>query len=234
MKTTYKILLAIAIIGLAYVCVRSIMGPISFKKEKTSREKQIIARLIDVRKAQIAYKSVNNRHAANFDELIEWLNTGNIPSIRKVGELSETQLENGMTEQKAVDIIKKAEATGKWADAEKEGLSQIINGQRVSFTRDTTWNNAKVTLFGENYDVNQLRQVPGTNETIDMDTASVTTGSGYNIKIFQASVPYEKYLSDLDQRELRNLIEVDEKVGRFPGLKVGSLTEVNNNAGNWE
>ena len=69
MKVTLKILLAVAVVLLAYMCYRSIMGPIVFKDERDRRENLIKARLIDIRKAQIEYKNIHKVHAANFDEL---------------------------------------------------------------------------------------------------------------------------------------------------------------------
>ena len=51
MKVTLKILLAVAVVLLAYMCYRSIMGPIEFKDERDHRENLIKARLIDIRKA---------------------------------------------------------------------------------------------------------------------------------------------------------------------------------------
>lgn len=41
MKVTLKILLAVAVVLLAYMCYRSIMGPIEFKDEKDRRENLI-------------------------------------------------------------------------------------------------------------------------------------------------------------------------------------------------
>ena len=73
MKVTLKILLAVAVVLLAYMCYRSIMGPIEFKDERDRRENLIKARLIDIRKAQIEYKNIHKVHAANFDELSKFL-----------------------------------------------------------------------------------------------------------------------------------------------------------------
>ena len=53
MKTVINIVLAACVIGLIYVCYGSIMGPINFDDAKKAREKQVIARLIDIRKAQL-------------------------------------------------------------------------------------------------------------------------------------------------------------------------------------
>ena len=57
MKVTLKILLAVAVVLLAYMCYRSIMGPIEFKDERDRRENLIKARLIDIRKAQISTRT---------------------------------------------------------------------------------------------------------------------------------------------------------------------------------
>ena len=53
MKKGLNLLLAVTIIGLGYICYRSIMGPIEFAEERSFREKAIIARLIDIRTAQV-------------------------------------------------------------------------------------------------------------------------------------------------------------------------------------
>lgn len=237
MKNFLKILLGLLIIGLGYACFDSIQTPIKFDRTKSARESAIIKELINIRNAQIAYKQEHFVHAKTFDELKSWLQNGTMKSVRKELELTEKQLEDGMTESKALAIVNKAKSTGNWAEAESAGLVRVINGQRKVFTRDTTTMNAAVAVFGENYDTNMVQNlgvVPGTDVMFDMDTASVLTSSGYDIKIFQANVPYTAYLSDLDQAQLNNLIDKQTQLGRYPGLKEGSLTEINNNAGNWE
>lgn len=232
MKIITRVLLIVAIIGLAIVCYKSIQGPIQFQNTKSARDKAIIEALTDIRTAQVAYKQEFHVHTPSFEELNNWLENGTVKTIRKEMELTEDQLEKGMTEQKAVEIVQKAKSTGKWEEAEKAGLSFVKDGVRTSFTRDTLQVVAHTAVFPNGY--KPLGRVPGTNITFDMDTASVMTNSGYDIKIFQASVLYSQYLSDLDANELANLIDKAEQIGRFPGLKVGSLTEINNNAGNWE
>lgn len=210
MKVTFKILLVAAAVVLAYMCYRSIMGPIEFNETKDMREGLIKERLIDIRKAQIEYKNRHKVHAANFDELIKFLKEEKLPFVIKEGVLTDEQLEKGMTEAEAV----------------KKGLIK----------RDTFWVVAKDTIFTPTYNVDSLRFVPTVANGVQfkMDTASITSASGYTIKVFEAGVPYETYLGDLDKQEVANLIDMAEKLERYPGLRVGSLTEVNNYAGNWE
>ena len=122
MKTVINIVLAACVIGLIYVCYGSIMGPINFDDAKKTREKQVIARLIDIRKAQLEYRNLHNgRYTASFDTLIDFVKTAKLPFVKKEGVLSDTQLEAGMTEKKAMAIINKAKKTGNWKEVEKEG-----------------------------------------------------------------------------------------------------------------
>ena len=204
MKVTLKILLAAAVLLLVYMCYRSIMTPIEFNAEKDTRENAIKARLVDIRKAQIEYKNVYKTHAGSFNDLVKFLKDDKLPFLIKEGVLTDEQLEKGMTE--------------------KEGLIR----------RDTIWVVAKDTLFGKNYNVDDLANVPGTSVKFSMDTATLTSGSGYTVKVFEAGVKYDDYLGDLDKQLVVNLKDKAEKLEKYPGLRVGSLTEINNNAGNWE
>ncbi|MBQ5380409.1 MAG: hypothetical protein IIU60_03240, partial [Paraprevotella sp.] len=71
MKKVVNIVLTLCVIGLGYICVGSIMGTINFGKVREAREKEIIARLIDIRTAQIAFREQNNgQYTGSFDELI--------------------------------------------------------------------------------------------------------------------------------------------------------------------
>ena len=208
MKVTLKILLAAAVLLLVYMCYRSIMTPKEFDKEKERRETLIKSRLIDIRKAQIEYKNIHKVHAANFNELAKFLKEEKLPFLIKEGVLTDEQLEKGMTEKEAV----------------KKGLIR----------RDTNWVLAVDTLFGSGYNVDDLCNVPGTNIQFSMDTATLTSGSGYTVKVFQCGVLYDDYLGDLNKQLVYNLKDKAEKMNKYPGLRVGSLTEINNNAGNWE
>ena len=208
MKVTLKILLAVAVVLLAYMCYRSVMGPIEFDKTREQRENLIKARLIDIRKAQIEYKNIHKVHAANFDELSKFLKDEKLPFLIKEGVLTDEQLEKGMTEQEAV----------------KKGL----------ISRDTVWVTAVDTLFGSGYNVDDMRNVPGANVQFSMDTATLTSGSGYTVKVFQCGVLYDDYLGDLDKQLVYNLKDKAEKMNKYQGLRVGSIEEINNNAGNWE
>jgi len=184
------------------------MTPKEFDAERERRETLIKQRLIDIRKAQIEYKNIHKVHAANFDELCKFLKDEKLPFLIKEGVLTDEQLEKGMTEQEAV----------------KKGLIR----------RDTVWVTAVDTLFGKGYNVDDLGNVPGTSIKFSMDTATLTSGSGYTVKVFQCGVLYNDYLGDLNKQLLYNLNDKAGKMNKYQGLRVGSIEEINNNAGNWE
>lgn len=228
MKTVFNIILAACVIGLVIVCVGSIVGPIEFNNEKDAREKQIIARLIDIRKAQVEYRGLHGgRYTDSFDSLIAFVKEAKLPFVKKEGVLSDDQLENGLTEEKAMQMITKAKRTNNWKEVEAAGL--------MDFKRDTIWVAMADTIFGGKYDADSLRYVPfGNGATFEMAIREDSTKSGAKFYLFEAKTPYSVYLSDLNKQELDALIDTQTKLERFPGLKVGDIETPNNNAGNWE
>ena len=228
MKKVLNLLLVVTIVGLAYICYRSIMGPIEFEEERGFREKAIIARLIDIRTAQVEYRNILKiGYADNLDSLIEFVKTSQMPVILKEGELDDKQLERGLTEKKAMEIINKAKKTNNWKEVEKEGL--------MNFRRDTSWIALLDTIFPKGYQIDSLAFVPfGNGARFEVETSVDTTKAGGPQYLFEARTPYEVYLSGINDQELKNLISDMKKMDRYCGLKVGDVNMPNNNAGNWE
>ena len=228
MKTVINLVLAACAIGLVYICYGSIMGPINFDETKKAREKEIIARLIDIRKAQQEYRTLHQgAYTDNFDSLIDFVNTAKLPFFMKVGTLTDDQLNNGMTEKKAMDIINKAKRTNKWDEVEKEGLQ--------NFRRDTMWVAVMDTIFAKGFNPDSLPYVPyGNGAKFELAIRKDTTKAGAPLNLFQAQVAYDVYLGDLNHQELVNLKDVQTKLGKYCGLRVGDIEQPNNGAGNWE
>ena len=228
MKKGLNLLLAVTIIGLGYICYRSIMGPIEFAEERSFREKAIIARLIDIRTAQVEYRNITKAgYSDNLDSLIEFVKTAQMPIVLKEGELDDAQLERGLTEKKAMEIIAKAQKTNNWKEVEKEGLK--------NFRRDTSWIALLDTLYPQGYQIDSLTFVPFGNGTkFEVATSVDTTKAGSPQYLFEVRTPYEVYLSGVNDQELKNLISEMKKMSRYCGLKVGDVEMPNNNAGNWE
>jgi hypothetical protein len=210
MKTTFQILLIIVIGFLAFLVYESIMRPVKFQREYNIRTEKVIDRLKDIRSAQVAYKLVNGKYTASFDTLSDFVANGQIPVVRMEGSLNDSMILAGMTELKALEL-------------------GIIK-------RDTAYVNVIDTLFKtKTWIADSLRYVPFTDKAeFELGTNVLSTASGVDVEVFEAKVPYEVFLQGLEKQEIINLREVDVKLNRFPGLRVGSLIEANNNAGNWE
>ena len=228
MKTVFNVILGLCALVLIYICYTSIMGPINFEKAKKHRDAAVIARLIDIRKAQLEYRTLHDQqYTASFDSLIDFVKNQKLPFIFKQGELNDKQLEDGLTEKKAMALINKAKKTNNWKEVEAAGL--------MGFKRDTIWVAVTDTIYDKSFNADSLRYVPfGNGAQFEMYTKNDTTKSGAPIFLFQANTPYDVYLNGLDKQEIANLKDLQTKLGKYAGLMVGSIDTPNNGAGNWE
>jgi hypothetical protein len=210
MKTVVQIVLVALIVILSYFLYTSVERPLDFEKEKDVRYEATIARLVDIRKAELAYKDVNGKFTGSWDTLVDFVKTGRLPLVRKIGMLTDSMIEAGMTEKQAL----------------KQG--KII--------RDTIFVNVKDTLFGKNYDIDKIKYVPiqDTVAEFQIGAGIVNTGSGIKVPVFEVKAHNNVILRGLDKQQIINLNESKRTNGKYPGLRVGSLEETNNNAGNWE
>lgn len=210
MKTVIQIVLVALAILLSYLLYTSVERPLDFEKAKAERYDATVQRLIDIRKAELAYKDVNGKFTGSWDTLISFVKNGRMPLVRRVGMLTDSMLEAGWTEAKAL----------------KEG--KII--------RDTIFVNVIDSLFGKTYNVDEIKFVPikDTIAQFQLGATYIKTGSGINVPVFEAKAHNNLILRKLDRQQVINLNESKRANGKYPGLKVGSLEETNNNAGNWE
>jgi hypothetical protein len=67
-----------------------------------------------------------------------------------------------------------------------------------------------------------------------MGASKVMVGN-VNVPVFEAKAHYKTFMHDQDKQLLINLLDEQENVlYRYPGIKVGDLTQATNDAGNWE
>ncbi len=85
----------------------------------------------------------------------------------------------------------------------------------------------------ENFNVNELRYVPFSNN-VEFELAdSIIKRSGISVPVFEAKAPYSVYLNGMDEQRVKNAIAEQEDIDKYAGLKVGSLEEASTE-GNWE
>lgn len=208
MKTGIQIGLAVLIVVLTFALFRSIQKPIQFEKQKKVRYDAVIQKLKDIRTAQIAFKDVNERFTGDFDSLINFVKYDSFPMVKAIGRIPD-ELVDSLG-------VKKAEL-----EALKRGL----------ISRDTVKIGILDSLFSTDYAIDSLRYIPyGNGEEFKLGAGVVETGSKVKVQVFEASAENFVILNGLDRQLIINLNDGKD----FPGLKVGSLTEATNNAGNWE
>lgn len=86
MKTVINLALLLAAIGLLYLLGYGFYEPIQFKSEWESREAQVRDHLIDIRKAQQAYRGIVGEYAPTFDTLAEVLTTSEFKITKVFGD----------------------------------------------------------------------------------------------------------------------------------------------------
>ena len=212
MKTVIQIGLLFAIVILSYLLWKSINKPIEFNREKARREIATIQRLKDIRTAQLAFKSEYNRYTGDFDTLINFLKTDSFSVVKAVGSVPDSLIE--LLGRKKAEML-----------ALKKGL----------ISRDTIRLSVKDSLFRERFAIDSLRFVPfAPGYKFEMGAGEIETTSKVKVRVFEAKVPYDILLAGLERQLIINYKEERETITGYPGLRVGSLIETTNNAGNWE
>ncbi|OJV37913.1 MAG: hypothetical protein BGO29_12500 [Bacteroidales bacterium 36-12] len=227
MKTTIKILLYIAIVVLAYLCFMSILTPIKFEKVRAEREKLVIQNLTNLRIAEIEHKDQKGYYTASLDSLITFIKEGNKKMVLKEGILTDAQLQAGLTEAKAAAIVRKG------------NKREIAEYNLQDFRRDTTRVSLISALYNDKLtvkDIDNLKYIPF-SENVEFEVSinnEYVSSNNIPIPLCEIKAPYRAYLMDVNRQETLNLIDLQEKLEKYVGLKVGSVTEPNNFAGNWE
>ncbi len=91
------------------------------------------------------------------------------------------------------------------------------------------------SLFGKNpkFDFHKINIIPFSSDSTFKLQAGVIKKGGVNVNVFLCEAPYTAYLAGLDNQLVINLIASQTEIKKYPGLKVGSMTEPSTD-GNWE
>lgn len=224
-KKIVSVLLLFVIAGLVYACIKSIMEPINFNKQKAYRETVGIQRMKDVRTLQEAFKSVSGHFTSSADSLVDFYKNGKMEVIMQIGSNDDSlavatteklkKSRRGITPEQMYELYKK--------------------GEHLVFSISSKVD-VKDTLFitRNDFNIDSLKYIPfSQGDTIQMESV-IKEVSGVKVPLFEARMPYKSLLKGLDN-QLRINLDADRKaMNRYEGLQVGSVSAPNNNAGNWE
>lgn len=224
-KKIVSVLLLFVIAGLVYACIKSIMEPINFNKQKAYRETVGIQRMKDVRTLQEAFKSVSGHFTASADSLVDFYKNGKMEVIMQIGS-NDDSLAVATTEK--LKKSRRGITPEQMYELYKKGEHLVFSISSKVDVKDTLFNTRK------NFDIDSLKYIPfSQGDTIQMESV-IKEVSGVKVPLFEAKMPYKSLLKGLDN-QLRINLDADRKaMNRYEGLQVGSVSAPNNNAGNWE
>ncbi|MBQ1881812.1 MAG: hypothetical protein II159_00725 [Bacteroidales bacterium] len=228
MKKLFTIvILPIIIILLGYLIVKGVMKPIKFNEEKAAREAVAIQKLKDIRELQVAYKNKYGKFATAIDSLADFYKNDKMVINMQIGSVNDSAM------VAHTDAVRNANKKNKLTDKDlyelyKKGDHNLIFSIKSEIpVRDTL-------LKREGFDIDKLAEVPfAEGKKIQMKSI-VKQVSGVDVPLFEATIPYNDLLEGMDHQLIVNLNSEKDKMNKFPGLKVGSIDNPNNNAGNWE
>ena len=205
MKLAIQAVLWVLCIVFSYQIYDSINGPINFNETKNERYADVINRMKEIRKAQIAHKDVRGFYANNFDSLVSFIETGIFTLIEK---RDSSYLEYDRTYR--IDMLR-----------------EVVVVDTLGFVP------VKDSLFKDD-SYKLLSQVPveGIDAKFSIK-ANVINKNGYRVPVFEVKVAKNVILHDQDKDLLKQeneTVSVDGVNG--PEIILGSLTEVSTN-GNW-
>ena len=210
-KTLIQILLGVVIIGLAVALYMSVMKPVKFDNEYTKRRDACAEKLKAIRTLEEAYKNTYGCYTGSFDTLFNRLmnedslrvvnkniNYDKIPEDVDINELTEAdQIKAGYVRRvtEYVNPIDNLRKSGKFKLTDEE----LLNLRYAPYPRDKKY---------------------------DFDLkAGFIEKSGYQMPVFECLVNMEDLLADMDHQLVVNKIAELTQNQRFPGWKVGDMTQ---------
>jgi len=190
---------------LAYITYMSVYQEIKFNQLKDKRYRVVIEQLKDIRDAQLTYKEVNGEYAANFDALVKFIDTAQVP----------------ITQRRDITVL----------DEEKTRLFGGVETFATMTLIDTLdYFSVKDSLFGG---TDSYKNIMNVAVGKDGSKFKLQAGKLDEIPVFEASIDKAIVLDGEDKYLIEKEKQKQSIAGvKGPTIKVGSMQEINTN-GNW-
>ena len=202
-----NIVLFAVIVFLAWQVVKSIQAPIKFNTEQKTRETKVVERLIDIRNAEILYKNATSKYTNNFDSLIQFCQTAEIPIVKIVPDPTDTTFTRTIND--TIGFIK---------------VMDSIKAGRDNFNI----NDIKWVPFSQPQQKYELEA--GTIQRNGIEIPVFEARTPYEVYLGTPGAAFSE--KEWNQRR-DNAKAEKESINRYAGLKVGSMEEATTD-GNWE
>lgn len=226
-KTIVNSLLVVCVLGLVGACFMSIYADIAFDEQKSAREQQVIARLLQIREAEEEFRRAHSgEFCGTLDSLVDFVKNGR--AVVRVDE-------DVWTDELAMEYETKSDAV-----------------QAGVYRSDTIWQSAAEKLGISNPD--SLKFIPVGREGAMFQ---LRKHEAFNLKsnefdkVCEIRASLDDYLDGLPAKKIKNLKSelkkrgknradlfednADQTEGKWFGLRVGDLEDPQNKmSGNWE
>ncbi|TCK69107.1 hypothetical protein DFQ05_0622 [Winogradskyella wandonensis] len=202
-KPVLNLVLWALIVYLGYITFNSVYDELRFEKIKDERYQVVVDRLIDIQKAQIAYKDVNGKYTDKYDNLIRFIDTAQVPITQR---RDSTVRDDEQSRRYGIDMFK-----------------------TITLIDTLDYYSVKDSLF-KKVDHTKIMNVGVGAEGAKFE---LKAGTIDDIPVFEASVDKAVVLHDQDKNLVANekqTVSVDGVNG--PKIVVGSMNEIST-AGNW-
>lgn len=216
MRPILSIVLWVISVGLAYMIYASVMKPIEFKKEKERRYEAAVSKMMDIKKAQMGYKTVHKEFADSFEKLVNFIENEKFAIVSR-------------KDTSVIDAAKNA-AFRITTDATGQGgfFKDIVIIDTLGYVT------VKDSLFKNSDRYKRLNVVKFGNIEVPVKLeASSIVRNDTKVPVFRAEIDKNALLSDLDQELVAQENKV-ESIDEINGDKIilGSLEEAVV-TGNW-
>ena len=208
MKLIIQIVLWVIIIFLGWQLYIAVIGPVRFNQKKTARYEKVIAKLKDIKTAQLAYQEINGGFSGDFDSLVRFLATAQF----------------AITERR----------DSSYADVAKNKAYGITEGYYIDVIVVDTLHFASVkdSLFKGDDRYKSIMNVPDTDAKFELKAGKLDK-NGILYSVFEAKVIKNIVLEGLNKDLIKQEAQTNSVDGvNGPYIKVGSLTDIST-SGNW-
>jgi len=207
MKYIVQLVLWVVIAFLGYKVYDSVYSSVRFQEIKETRFAEVVTKLKDIRRAQLAHKTVNGNFASSFENLTKFIDTAKF-QITQRRDSSFTRYDKALRIDKSVDTV----------------VVDILGFESV---KDSLFKNSDRYTKLNQIKVNAEKTAPVVMET------GIITKNDIEYPVFKASIEKREILFDQEEtyiNEEEQAQSVEEING--PTIFVGSMEEINTN-GNW-
>lgn len=221
-KTIIQIVLAIAILGMAWLLFESINKPMRFENEYNVRREACASNLKNIRTLEEAYKITYGKYTGSFDTLFtRLLNEDSMVISQKVYDYDKIPADVEISEMSDAEAIKKGYM--KIVKAYVNPVQQLQEQHKLYYI-DKEGDRQDLTKE----DILNLRYVPypkDKKQEFELQAGTIEK-NGFQLPVFECKVSLENLLSDLDEQLVRNKIADIERVSnKYAGWKVGDMTQ---------